>query len=216
MAVFVGWPTSPPDRKKHPTFEVADRSPTAVNTNQQVNDRRSKKMHPNKKPYSRQRPAGLTTTEVRRLLRRIQSVRMRAIIMLAYLFRLHLSEIARLRWDDVDLGNGSLETTDGKTGRRRVVTLPPVLAAELRDWFGEQEAASRTNRRLAAALAAPESAYVFPTSRGTKSSTSQLAHTIKVATWRATGSPVPFHRLALGSLTAEWRQIVRRGHRRGL
>lgn len=56
---------------------------------------------------------------------------LRAIVMLGAYAGLRVSEIAALRWDDIDTTHRVIEIRDGKGGKDRSVPLAPELAAQL-------------------------------------------------------------------------------------
>jgi integrase/recombinase XerD len=80
-------------------------------------------------------PVVLSGTEVERLLAALPAKKHRAIVMLAYGAGLRVSEVVKLRVEDIDAKRMVLHIHDTKGGRERDVMLSPVLLRALRDYW---------------------------------------------------------------------------------
>lgn len=80
----------------------------------------------------RKLPTVLGREEVRRLLARIRNPKHRAIVMLLYAAGLRVSEVVRLRCEDVDLERGLITVRRAKGRKERVVMLADVAATAVR------------------------------------------------------------------------------------
>ncbi len=85
-------------------------------------------------------PRVLTKDEVNKLIAAASCVRDRAILELAYAAGLRLSELAKLRFEDIDFRGRSLTVRDGKGegGKDRVTLFGRFAAAALREYLGER------------------------------------------------------------------------------
>jgi site-specific recombinase XerD len=80
-------------------------------------------------------PRFLSGTEVERLLAALQTLKHRAMVMLAYGAGLRVSEVARLEIADIDAKRMVMHIRDAKRGRERYVMLSPLLLATLRAYW---------------------------------------------------------------------------------
>jgi len=80
-------------------------------------------------------PVVLTTAEVSRLLVALKTDKHRALVMLAYGAGLRVTEVCKLRVDDIDAKRMLLRVRDTKRGRERYVMLSPKLLATLRAYW---------------------------------------------------------------------------------
>jgi site-specific recombinase XerD len=80
-------------------------------------------------------PPILSGTEVDRLLGAVESVKYRAIIMTTYGSGLRISEVCRLRTDDIDSRRMLIHIRHGKGDRDRYVTLPERVLFTLRKYW---------------------------------------------------------------------------------
>lgn len=80
-------------------------------------------------------PAVLTPAEVSRLVAAVTSNKLRALVMLAYGAGLRVSELCRLRIDDIDAKRLLLHVRTSKRRRERHVMLSPKLLAALRAYW---------------------------------------------------------------------------------
>ena len=92
-------------------------------------------------------PRVLTPSDVSRLLAALQTDKHRALVMLAYGAGLRVTEVCRLRIDDIDAKRMLLHVRDAKRRRERYVMLSPKLLATLRAYW-------KTSH--------PEGPYLFP------------------------------------------------------
>lgn len=83
---------------------------------------------PSRRPRGVPRP--IATAQVRALLGACNRRRTRAMVKLALFAGLRVHEIAKLRGEDIDLGEGTLYV-DGKGGVRAVIPLHPEIAEEV-------------------------------------------------------------------------------------
>ena len=77
-------------------------------------------------------PVVLTTVEVSQLLTALKTDKHRAMVMLAYGAGLRVSEVCKLRVDDIDPKRMLIHVRETKRGRERYVMLSPKLLATLR------------------------------------------------------------------------------------
>ena len=84
----------------------------------------------------------MTAEEADAVLRALDGHRLRALAVLVLMVGMRQGEALRLRWDDVDLEDGSLIVTESKTeaGRRRRLPLPALLVEALRSHRAGQAA----------------------------------------------------------------------------
>lgn len=80
-------------------------------------------------------PEVLSREAVARLLASITTVRERALLMTTYGGGLRVSEVARLRVNDIDAGREMLRVEQGKGRKDRYTRLGPPLLAELRHYW---------------------------------------------------------------------------------
>jgi len=80
-------------------------------------------------------PVVLTPAEVSRLMAALPTDKHRALVMLAYGAGLRVSELCRLRVDDIDAKRMLLHVRPSKRGRERHVMLSPKLLAALRAYW---------------------------------------------------------------------------------
>lgn len=80
-------------------------------------------------------PAILSQDEVERILRELGSLGMQAIILAAYGAGLRVSEVCRLRVEDIDSKRMLIHVKSGKGDRDRYTLLPKRLLAVLRDYW---------------------------------------------------------------------------------
>jgi len=80
-------------------------------------------------------PIVLTAVEVQRLLGALTTDKHRAMVMLAYGAGLRVSEVCKLRVDDIDPKRMLVRVQHAKRGRERVVMLSPRLLATLRAYW---------------------------------------------------------------------------------
>jgi len=92
-------------------------------------------------------PVVLSPSEVARLLAALASDKHRALVMLAYGAGLRVSEVCKLRVDDIDAKRMLLHIRGAKRGRERYVMLSPRLLSTLRAYWK---------------AARPQGPYVFP------------------------------------------------------
>lgn len=117
-------------------------------------------------------PVVLTAAEVARLLAALATDRQRVMVMLAYGAGLRISEVCRLRVDDIDAKRMLLRVQHAKRGRERQVMLSPRLLAALRAHWK----ASR-----------PAGSYLFPSREPGKLVTRESVHKAMVAAARRAG-----------------------------
>lgn len=86
-------------------------------------------------------PVVLTTVEVSQLLAALTTARHRAMVMLAYGAGLRVSEVCKLRVDDIDAKRMLVHVRHAKRGRERHVMLSPKLLATLRAYWKESRPA---------------------------------------------------------------------------
>jgi integrase/recombinase XerD len=79
-------------------------------------------------------PVVLSTDEMARLLDALENPKHRALLMTAYAGGLRLSEVARLRVEDIDSARMVIHVRQGKGQKDRDVMLSPRLLAVLRDY----------------------------------------------------------------------------------
>ena len=77
-------------------------------------------------------PVVLTTVEVSQLLAALKTDKHRAMVMLAYGAGLRVSEVCKLRVEDIDPKRMLIHVRHAKRGRERYVMLSPKLLATLR------------------------------------------------------------------------------------
>jgi site-specific recombinase XerD len=106
-------------------------------------------------------PIVLSGTEVERLLAALPGKKVRTIVMLAYGAGLRVSEILKLRIQDVDGKRMVLHIRDAKGGRARDVMLSTVLLETLRDYW-------KTER--------PSGSLLFPGNAGRPTLTRSAVH----------------------------------------
>jgi site-specific recombinase XerD len=80
-------------------------------------------------------PVVLTAAEVARVLAALRTEKHRALVMLAYGAGLRVSEVCKLRIDDIDPKRMLLHVRYAKRGRERYVMLSPKLLAALRAYW---------------------------------------------------------------------------------
>jgi integrase/recombinase XerD len=80
-------------------------------------------------------PVVLTTVEVSQLLTALKTDKHRAMVMLAYGAGLRVSEVCKLRVDDIDPKRMLIHVRETKRGRERYVMLSPKLLATLRAYW---------------------------------------------------------------------------------
>jgi site-specific recombinase XerD len=80
-------------------------------------------------------PTVLSRSEVAQLIAALSSDKQRAMVMVAYGAGLRISEVCRLRIDDVDPKRMVLRVQSAKRGRERHVMLSPRLLAALRAYW---------------------------------------------------------------------------------
>lgn len=80
---------------------------------------------------AKRRPVVLTQTEVLTLLRAAPRLADKLLLGLMYASGLRVSEVVRLRWEDVDLERGTLRVVDAKGAKDRYVVFPHVMKAIL-------------------------------------------------------------------------------------
>jgi site-specific recombinase XerD len=80
-------------------------------------------------------PVVLSLTEVSKFLKDIRNLKHRAILMTAYSAGLRVSEVVRLRVDDIDSQRMVIRIQQGKGHKDRYVMLSPHLLAFLRKYF---------------------------------------------------------------------------------
>jgi integrase/recombinase XerD len=80
-------------------------------------------------------PVVLSTSEVQRLLAATESDKHRALVMLAYGAGLRVSEVCKLRIEDIDPKRMVIRIQHAKRGRERYVMLSPVLLKTLRAYW---------------------------------------------------------------------------------
>lgn len=97
-------------------------------------------------------PVVLTEPEIVRVLKGARSIRDKLLLGLMYSTGVRVSEVVRLRWQDLDLERGTLLVADGKGRRARQVVLPKSLDELL--------------RRLAATSMSED--FLFPASEGVR------------------------------------------------
>jgi site-specific recombinase XerD len=83
-------------------------------------------------------PSILSSTEVERLLSELGSLKMQAIVMAAYGAGLRVSEVCRLRVEDIDSQRMVITVRDGKGGRDRMTMLPRGLLDLLRAYWKQE------------------------------------------------------------------------------
>jgi site-specific recombinase XerD len=83
-------------------------------------------------------PPILSGTEVDRLLESVETVKHRAIVMTTYGTGLRISEVCRLRVEDIDSKRMLLHVRNGKGGRDRYVTLPQQVLFTLRHYWASE------------------------------------------------------------------------------
>lgn len=116
-------------------------------------------------------PVVLTAVEVSQLLAALTTDKHHAMVMLAYGAGLRVSEVCKLRIDDIDPKRMLLHVRHAKRGRERYVMLSPKLLATLRAYWK----ASR-----------PAGPYLFPGRDPKKLFTRNAIHRAMVkAAWRA-------------------------------
>jgi integrase len=71
----------------------------------------------------------------------IDSVRDRLIFLFMLRCGLRVSEVSRLRWEDLDLAEGTVRVNNGKGQMDRVLDLSPDVAETLRAWSARRPAA---------------------------------------------------------------------------
>ena len=81
-------------------------------------------------------PVVLSQDEVARFLDALQNPKHRALLMTAYAGGLRLSEVARLRVQDIDSARMVIHVRQGKGHKDRDVMLSPRLLAVLREYWG--------------------------------------------------------------------------------
>jgi site-specific recombinase XerD len=79
-------------------------------------------------------PVVLSRTEVKRFLNALQHPKYRAIAFVLYSAGLRVSEVARLKVEDMDSERGRIHVRNGKGGKDRYVMLSPVALAVLREY----------------------------------------------------------------------------------
>jgi site-specific recombinase XerD len=82
-------------------------------------------------------PEILSPAEVRRLLEATTTRKQRALLATTYAAGLRVSEVVRLRLQDIDAERMSLRVEQGKGGKDRYTLLSPRLLAELRAYWRE-------------------------------------------------------------------------------
>ncbi len=80
-------------------------------------------------------PVILTGEEVERLLKALGSLKMRAIVMIAYGAGLRISEVCHLQVQDIDSKRMVIRVRDGKGGRDRYTMLPQRVLETLRAYW---------------------------------------------------------------------------------
>ncbi len=81
-------------------------------------------------------PTCLTKEEVRRIIDAINNPKQKLIISLMYGAGLRVSEVVRLRPEDIDLQNFIGYVRNGKGGKDRMFILPKSVSEELKNYFG--------------------------------------------------------------------------------
>lgn len=117
-------------------------------------------------------PVVLSTVEVQRLLSALESDKQRALVMLAYGAGLRVSEVCKLRVDDIDPKRMLLHVRHAKRGRERYVMLSPRLLKTLRTYWKQ---------------ARPVGPHLFPGRGVTKLYTRAAVHRAITKAARATG-----------------------------
>jgi site-specific recombinase XerD len=112
-------------------------------------------------------PRVLTRAEVEAMIRSTRNATHRLVLMLLYSGGLRVSELVRLRWQDLDAERGLIHVRGGK-GRKDRYTLYSRRADEL----------ARALADAAAPGSAPASAWVFPGARRERHLTSRSAQKI--------------------------------------
>jgi site-specific recombinase XerD len=122
-------------------------------------------------------PAVLTAAEVARLLAVLRKPKVRAMVMLAYGAGLRVSEVCKLRVDDIDPKRMLLRVQHTKRGRERFVMLSARLLSTLREYWK---------------AARPKGPYLFPGRDPKKLYTRAAMHKAMVIAARRAGIPQPF------------------------
>jgi len=122
-------------------------------------------------------PVVLTSAEVARLLAVLRKPKVRAMVMLAYGAGLRVSEVRKLRVDDIDPKRMLLRVQHTKRGRERFVMLSPRLLSALREYWK---------------AARPKGPYLFPGRDPKKLYTRAAMHKAMVTAARRAGIAQPF------------------------
>ncbi len=93
---------------------------------------------PHPRRIAQRLPDVLTGSEVELLLRSIQSLKHRAIVMTAYGAGLRVSEVCALCVQDIDSQRMVIHIRQGKGKRDRFVMLPERVLAVLREYWGKE------------------------------------------------------------------------------
>jgi site-specific recombinase XerD len=97
-------------------------------------------------PYPKQAkrlPVIPTREEILRFLEAIPNLKHRAILTVCYAAGLRISEVARLRVEDIDSARGVIRVHQGKRRKDRIVPLSPTLLELLRTYWRAVRPASR-------------------------------------------------------------------------
>jgi integrase/recombinase XerD len=86
----------------------------------------------------RRLPTFLRGTEADRVLAQAKSERDRLIILCGLYLGLRVSEICKLRIEDIDLDEATLLVAHGKGDKDRYLPIPTVLIEPLEDWIGRR------------------------------------------------------------------------------
>lgn len=87
-------------------------------------------------PRPKRLPKFLSESETDRLFSAADSLLARTLLSVGFLAGLRVSEIVKLRCEDVDFGQGMLSVRLGKGGRDRAIPMSQKLSAALRLWLG--------------------------------------------------------------------------------
>jgi site-specific recombinase XerD len=79
----------------------------------------------------------LSPVEVKRILAQASGLRERAILTTVYAAGLRVSELTRLKVEDLDGQRGLIRVQGGKGGKDRLVPFPPTLRSLLREYYRE-------------------------------------------------------------------------------
>ena len=147
---------------------------------------------PNPRPGTRREP--VTQGEVDRLLEAPVSDGSGALVQLAVHTGARVSELAALRWEDVDFDAAAIILPADKT-EARTVPMPPTLAPVLEAWRSEGNAKPGRRRGREPVPAAAGPGYVFPARNGGPRSPAALQRRFARLSRRTLGREISHHQI---------------------